>query len=85
MYMAPEIVTLQKYDTKVDIWSVGIITHILLSGAVPFYGKSKIDIYKSIVRDRPKFGRFKDNLTPAAIGFTMLMLEKDPKKRMTAA
>lgn len=57
LYMAPEIVREEQYDKKVDIWSVGIIAHILLSGCPPFFGKTKQDIYRSIVSDIPKFGR----------------------------
>ena len=84
LYMAPEIVKEEIYGLKVDVWSIGVIAHILLSGTPPFYGKSTLDIYKSIAYDVPKFGRFKDNLTPAAIEFTMLMLDKDPNTRATA-
>lgn len=45
LYMAPEIVKNIKYDMKVDIWSLGIITYILLTGSAPFSGKSKEEIY----------------------------------------
>ena len=31
-YMAPEIILNEVYNEKVDIWSVGIITYMLLSG-----------------------------------------------------
>jgi serine/threonine protein kinase len=39
--MAPEIIREEKYNEKVDIWSVGIVTYILLSGRPPFNGKVK--------------------------------------------
>jgi serine/threonine protein kinase len=39
--MAPEIVKNLPYDTKVDIWSLGIVAYILLSGKPPFNGRSK--------------------------------------------
>lgn len=45
LYMAPEVVKKLKYDTKVDIWSLGIVTYILLSGRPPFAGKTKDEIY----------------------------------------
>ena len=27
LYMAPEIVNHSKYDSKVDVWSTGVVTH----------------------------------------------------------
>lgn len=35
-YVAPEIVNKEEYNEKVDIWSLGIITYIMLSGSFPF-------------------------------------------------
>ena len=40
LYMAPEIVLGKKYDLKVDVWSVGCIVNIMLTGNAPFYGKT---------------------------------------------
>lgn len=65
--MAPEIVQEKNYNAAVDIWSVGVIVHILLTGCPPFFGKTKTDIYRSIVSDTPRFGRVKANLSPEAI------------------
>jgi serine/threonine protein kinase len=39
--MAPEIIREEKYDQGVDVWSLGIIAYILLSGRPPFTGKTK--------------------------------------------
>jgi calcium-dependent protein kinase len=45
--MAPEVIN-GKYDEKCDIWSAGIIMHILLVGNHPFDGVSDNDIYDKI-------------------------------------
>ena len=36
LYMAPELVKRQNYDDKVDIWALGCVTYLLLSGQTPF-------------------------------------------------
>ena len=48
LYIAPEITLNAKYDSKVDIWSLGVITYILLSGDPPFMTRSKDELYHLI-------------------------------------
>lgn len=36
LYMAPEIFKDQQYNSKVDVWSIGIITCKLLQGKGPY-------------------------------------------------
>lgn len=44
-YVAPEILNDRDYDCKVDVFSAGIIFYIILTGHIPFNGKS----YREIV------------------------------------
>lgn len=39
--MAPEIIKKLPYDCGVDIWALGVLTYIMLSGKPPFKAKTK--------------------------------------------
>lgn len=47
-YIAPEVLR-GHYDEKCDIWSIGVIMYILLSGEPPFPGSDDKEILKNVV------------------------------------
>ena len=48
-YIAPEVF-LQKYNQKIDIWSMGVVLYIMLSGKVPFPGKTESEIMSNVMK-----------------------------------
>lgn len=48
IYMAPEILKYNKYDEKVDLWSVGIILFEMLTGKPPFTANNHIQLLRTI-------------------------------------
>ena len=49
VYMAPEMLQKHPYDFAVDVWSVGIVCYILLSGSMPFYADNPTDFLDLIL------------------------------------
>ena len=48
-YIAPEVF-LQEYTNKIDIWSLGVVLYIMLSGKVPFPGNSELEIIGNVIK-----------------------------------
>ena len=83
-YIAPEVLK-GNYDEKCDIWSIGALTYIMLSGEPPFKGKSNNEIFMKIIKDPIKFNPYKWNkLSENSKNFIKLCLNKDPNKRPNA-
>ena len=83
-YVAPEILT-KNYNEKCDIWSVGIITYLLIVGDVPFKGKNNNDIFNKILHQKINFNYNKwKNFSKEAKNFVQLLLQKDFNKRPSA-
>ncbi|KAF7232316.1 hypothetical protein EG68_09626 [Paragonimus skrjabini miyazakii] len=49
IFCAPELLTSRKFDKAYDLWSLGILLYIMLSGCDPYYPKSNEDLYRAIL------------------------------------
>ena len=49
-FVSPEVVSYDYISPGTDMWSVGVVTYILLSGFSPFMGESDTDTFTNIVR-----------------------------------
>ena len=85
LYMAPEIVKSQKYDTKIDIWSLGVIAYIMIAGHPPFLGRSKEEIFIQVTTQPIIYtdGAWVKK-TKQCKNFIKKCLTRDPRLRPTA-
>jgi len=86
-YLAPESAAGHKYTRtgKVlkasDVWSIGVIAYVLMTGRPPFNGHSNTEIFSSIIKKPLKFPAGV-KLSKPFIDFVKRMLKKSPKQRM---
>ncbi|KAL1337291.1 hypothetical protein HN51_031949 [Arachis hypogaea] len=84
-YVAPEVLH-RSYSVEADLWSIGVISYILLCGSRPFWARTESGIFRSVLRANPNFDDTPwPSISPEAKDFVKRLLNKDHRKRMTAA
>ncbi|XP_075432207.1 death-associated protein kinase 2 isoform X3 [Ascaphus truei] len=82
-FVAPEIVNYEPLGLAADMWSIGVITYILLSGASPFLGESKQETLANITAVSYEFDdEFFSHTSELAKDFIRGLLVKDTRKRL---
>uniref|UniRef100_A0A8D0KNS5 Death-associated protein kinase 2 n=1 Tax=Salvator merianae TaxID=96440 RepID=A0A8D0KNS5_SALMN len=83
-FVAPEIVNYEPLGLAADMWSIGVITYILLSGASPFLGETKQETLANITAVNYEFDEeFFSHTSDLAKDFIRKLLVKDTRKRLT--
>lgn len=84
-YVAPEVLR-RSYGTEADMWSIGVIAYIILCGSRPFWSRTESGIFRSVLKAEPSFEESPwPSLSPDAVDFVKRLLNKDYRKRLTAA
>lgn len=84
-YVAPEVL-LGRYDEKVDIWSTGVITYVMLSGTHPFSGKSAEEVLRKVKAGlAPVDGPAWKHISAEGKGFVKICLQRSPGARLGAS
>ena len=83
-YCAPEIIIDEPYTQAVDMWSLGVMTYLMLSGRLPFNAKDETDIARKVAFDEPDFTKHScwSKISNEAKDFTKRLLAKKAKNRM---
>ncbi|XP_066290402.1 serine/threonine-protein kinase H1 homolog [Branchiostoma lanceolatum] len=85
-YIAPEILCRRPYSCAVDMWAIGVITYILLSGTMPFDDENRTRLYRAIIKAKYSYtGEHWKDVSALSKDFIDHLLIIDPGERMTSA
>lgn len=85
MTMAPELIESMgeiDYDSKCDLWSIGVVYYQMLFNELPYFGFTPNEIYARISQ-MEKAMVFPTQVSPASEDLLKRLLRKDPKVRMS--
>ncbi|XP_076827486.1 serine/threonine-protein kinase 17A [Brachyhypopomus gauderio] len=84
-YVAPEVLNYEPISTATDMWSIGVLAYVMLTGISPFLGDDKQETFLNISQINVSYTEEElQQLDKAAIHFIKMLLIKDPENRATA-
>ncbi|XP_077957124.1 striated muscle preferentially expressed protein kinase-like isoform X3 [Gasterosteus aculeatus] len=82
-YMAPEMVKGEVVGPPADIWTVGVVTYIMLSGRLPFEDKDPLQVESKILMAKFDPSKLYQNVSQSASAFLKKTLSSYPWARPT--
>ena len=83
-FVSPEVINFEPITLNSDMWSLGVITYIMLSGASPFLGDTQQETYANIMACDYEFDEeFFAETSELAKDFIRRLFIKDQNKRMS--
>ncbi|KAG7232133.1 hypothetical protein INR49_009518 [Caranx melampygus] len=84
-YVAPEILNYEPISTATDMWSIGVLAYVMLTGISPFLGEDKQETFLNISQLSVSYTEEElQQLDGAALSFIQMLLRKHPQDRATA-
>ncbi|NXL38335.1 MYLK protein, partial [Glaucidium brasilianum] len=84
-FMAPEVIAFEPVGFFTDMWSVGVICYILLSGESPFQGDNDLETLSNITAAQWDFEEeIFSEISQQAKDFISQLLQKDPRRRLSS-
>lgn len=82
-YLAPEVLS-GTYGKECDVWSLGVVMYVFLSGQQPFQGQELNQVFQRIVQADFSFeGPEWDPVSTSAKSLISLMIKANPHHRIT--
>nr|CAD7441076.1 unnamed protein product [Timema bartmani] len=83
-YVAPEVLAQKPYGKAVDVWSIGVISYILLCGYPPFYDENDANLFAQILKGEFEFDSpYWDDISDSAKDFIRQLMCVEVEKRYT--
>jgi serine/threonine protein kinase len=82
-FMAPEKVAGENVGVAADIWGIGVLAFILLSGVSPFNGETQTDTFANIKHVYYDANTLYHNVTKYSLKFIYQTLKRNPRARLT--
>lgn len=83
-YVAPEVLAQKPYGKAVDVWSIGVISYILLCGYPPFYDENDAVLFAQIIKGEFEFDSpFWNDISDSAKDFIQKLICVNVEERYT--